>query len=68
MFVTVKFNPRDNLTYTYSYDGDQQLQPGDLVKVETKNGMKTVTVAEVDVRKPPFACKPIHSVLAEGEL
>jgi len=68
MFVSVKFNPRDFRTYTYTYDGDQPLRPGDLVKVETKDGTKTVTVAAVDVKEPAFACKPIVSVLSEGEV
>ena len=67
MFVSVKFNPRHNRTYTYAYDGADPLRPGDLVKVETKDGTKTVTVAAVDVEKPPFPCKPILSVVREGE-
>lgn len=68
MFVSVKFNPRHSRTYTYSYDGTDPLRPGDLVKVETKDGTKTVTVAAVDVAKPPFACKPILSAVREGEV
>ena len=68
MFVSVKFNPRHHRTYTYTYDGDQPLRPGDMVKVETNDGIKAVTVTAVDVKKPPFACKPIASVLLEGEL
>lgn len=68
MFVSVKFNPRHHRTYTYSYDGPDQLRPGDLVKVDTKDGTKTVTVAAVDVSEPPFACKQILSVVQEGEL
>lgn len=68
MFVSVKFNPRHDRTYTYTYDGDQPLRPGDMVKVETNDGAKSVTVAAVDLPKPPFACKPIVSALGEGEL
>lgn len=68
MFVAVKFNQRHHRTYTYTYDGEQALRPGDMVKVETNDGMKTVEVAAVDVPKPPFACKPIASVLREGQV
>lgn len=68
LFVSVKFNPRHYRTYTYTYAGAQPLRPGDLVRVETKDGTKTVTIAAVDVPKPPFACKPILAVMAEGEL
>lgn len=68
MFVSVKFQPRDSRTYTYSYDGAQPLRPGDMVKVDCQTESKTVSVVAVDVPKPPFACKPIVAVLAKGEL
>jgi len=69
MFVTVKFNPWDTRTYTYAYDGDQSLKPGDLVTVDTpREGSKTVEVVSVDVPEPTFACKPITSVVIEGEV
>jgi hypothetical protein len=68
MFVSVKFQPRDSRTYTYTYEGAQPLHPGDMVKVDSKDGTKTVSVVAVNVPKPPFACKPIVAVLAEGGL
>lgn len=68
MFVTVKFNPWDTRTYTYSYDGEQRLKEGDLVTVDTpREGAKTVEVVSVDVPEPSFICKPITSVVTEAE-
>jgi hypothetical protein len=67
MFVTVKFNPADSRTYTYAYDGAEQIEPGDFVVVETREGRKAVEVAAVDVAKPAFPCKPIVAILIEKE-
>jgi hypothetical protein len=68
MFISVKFNAADYHAYTYIYDGDEQLSPGDFVVVETKDGRKPVTVHEVDVSEPPFRCKPIIAILIEKEV
>ena len=40
MFLSVKFNPSDSRTYTYIYDGAEQIEPGDFVIVETREGRK----------------------------
>lgn len=67
MFVAVKFNPGDHRTYTYRYEGTEQIEPGDFVVVETRDGRKAVEVSAVDVPTPSFHCKPISSVLIEKE-
>lgn len=68
MFISVKFNAGDYRFYTYSYDGADQLSPGDFVVVETKDGRMPVTVHEVDVREPPLVCKPIVATLIEKDI
>lgn len=67
MFIAVKFNPADARTYTYAYDGAEQIEPGDFVVVETRDGRKAVEVAEVDVPRPDFRCKPISAILIERD-
>ena len=57
MFVSVKFREYDARTYTYACDLD--VKPGDRVTVETKDGVKVVTVSEVNLDAPRFECKPI---------
>lgn len=59
MFISAKFNPDHNRAYTYAYDGPETFTPGDRVTVETKDGLKTVTVHEVDLPEPAFECKAI---------
>jgi len=68
MFVSVKLNPGDARTYTYAYHGAEQIEPGDFVVVETRDGRKPVEVVAIDVAEPAFACKPIVSVLIEREV
>ena len=68
MFISVKFNAADYWAYTYTYEGEEQLSPGDFVVVETKDGRKTVTVHEVDVSEPQFRCKPISAIMIEKEV
>jgi hypothetical protein len=60
MFVSVKFREGDSRTYTYTCDLD--VNPGDKVTVEGKGEQKIVTVAEVDLPEPSFACKPITGI------
>lgn len=67
MFISVKFNPADPRAYTYTYDGAEQIEPGDFVIVETREGRKPVTVHAVDVQEPAFRCKPIAAILIEKE-
>lgn len=67
MHIAVKFNPSDYRTYTYTYDGAEQIDAGDFVVVETRDGRKAVEVVSVDVPKPNFPCKPISAVLIEKE-
>lgn len=67
MFVSVKFNPADHRTYTYRYEGSEQIEPGDFVVVETRDGRKAVEVSATDVPNPGFPCKAISAVLIEKE-
>ena len=57
MFVSVKFHERDGRAYTYACEVSPS--PGDKVTVETKDGVKVVTVFEVDLPEPSFPCKAI---------
>lgn len=68
MFVAVKFNPQYDRSYTYFYNGAAALSPGDMVKVETKDGIKTAHVEAINVSKPPFTCKPIASVISDRQV
>lgn len=65
MFIAVRFNPADSRTYTYVYNGAEQIEPGDFVVVETREGRKAVEVSAIDVPEPSFRCKPISAVLIE---
>lgn len=60
MFASVKFHERDARSYTYACD--LPVKPGDRVTVETKDGVKIVTVSEVDLPEPSFPCKPITGI------
>lgn len=68
MFISVKFSAQDHRAYTYVYDGEDKLAPGDFVIVEMKDGRKIVTVHEVDLPKPAFICKAITSILIEKKV
>lgn len=67
MHIAVKFQPNATSTYTYTYDGTEQIEPGDFVVVDTRDGRKAVEVAAVDVEEPAFRCKPISAILIEKE-
>jgi len=60
-YVACKFRPTDYRSYTYAYDGDEPLAPGDMVTVEDarSDGWKRVEVVSISDEAPPFACKPI---------
>jgi hypothetical protein len=68
MFISVKFNAADYRSYTYTYEGEEQLSPGDFVVVETKDGRKPVVVHQLNVPEPSFRCKPIVAILIEKEV
>lgn len=58
-FVQIKFNPWDRKTYTYTYDGDAPLEPGDKVEVNSaKEGVVEVEVDGVSDVRP--AAIPAH--------
>lgn len=43
-YVQIQFNPWDRQAYTYTYEGDAPLAPGDRVEVETARGVSEVEV------------------------
>lgn len=70
-YVQITFNPWDQRSYAYSYDGDAPLAPGDRVEVETARGPADVEVVGVcDVRPASVPAhveiKPITRVLLCG--
>lgn len=60
-YIAVRFNPNQSRTYTYHYDGEDELAPGDLVRVPAPDGdgWKAVEVASVGGEEPPFPTKAI---------
>lgn len=60
-YIACKFRPEDGRSYTYHYDGDEPIAPGDVVKVEDArgDGWKRVHVVMVGDEKPHFPTKPI---------
>lgn len=57
-YVAVEFNPWDRRSYTYHNDG-APVSVGDKVRVETRDGSKTVTVVSLPEAAPAFETKPI---------
>lgn len=57
-YVKCRFAADDKRKYTYHNDGDP-VAPGDMVRVETKDGAKTVEVVAVGDEKPNFKTKPV---------
>lgn len=69
VYVQITFNPWDQRSYTYTYDGEAQLAPGDRVEVETARGVSEVEVVGVCVTRPSSVpahveCKPIKRIIA----
>ena len=65
-FVSVKFNPEQERTYTYRND----LAPvavDDRVQVEARGKTKTATVVDVSNDDPGFPCKPIIGLAPEND-
>jgi hypothetical protein len=56
-FLAVEFKPGGR-RYTYCNDGEP-VAIGELIKVEVRGGVQTVSVAELVIEEPPFECKPI---------
>ena len=57
-YLACKFRTTDKRSYTYHNDGAPRAV-GDEVEVETRDGVKTVTVVSVSDQAPSFATKPI---------
>lgn len=71
VYVQIQFNPWDQRSYTYTYEGEAQLVPGDRVEVETQRGLSDVEVVGVCVTRPTSVpdhveLKPISRVLLCG--
>lgn len=62
-YVTCKFRPGDNREYTYHYDGDEPLAPGDRVKVPDRSGdgFRVLAIARIlrPDMKPEFETKGV---------
>lgn len=60
-YVQCKFRREDKRSYTYAYDGAEELAIDDEVKVPDKSGdgWKRVFVSAISDEAPSFACKPI---------
>lgn len=60
-YVAVKFRIADTRTYTYVWNGPEELAEGDQVKVadNRSDGWKRVYVVSISNEAPPFDCKPI---------
>ncbi|HRE44839.1 MAG TPA: hypothetical protein PKY87_12845 [Terricaulis sp.] len=72
VYVQITFNPWDQRSYTYSYDGDAPLAVGDRVEVETKRGHAAVEVVGVIAERPAsipahVEIKPISRVILSGD-
>lgn len=68
MFIQVKFREEDARTYTYTYSGEDEIEPGSYVVVDARGDRKVVRVADVDVPEPKFDCKPVLAVMIEKEV
>lgn len=63
-FLRVRF-PNAKIDYTYTYDGEEPIEPGGKVDVFTRDGIVTVPVVEVSNTRPddvPAHIKPIEGV------
>jgi hypothetical protein len=63
-YVACQFNPWDRRTYTYHNDG-APVAPGDKVKVETRYGLKIITVDSIVDEAPKFETKAILEKVAD---
>lgn len=71
VYVQIQFHPSDRAAYTYTYDGEAPLRPGDTVEVETKRGPVDVEVTGVFWTRPSSVpahveLKPISRVILCG--
>ncbi|HWA22292.1 MAG TPA: hypothetical protein VG735_07860 [Caulobacterales bacterium] len=57
-YVQVRFKPGDAKTYCYHNDG-APLHVGARVRVETRDGIKTVDVVDVGYDSPPYGTKEV---------
>lgn len=60
-YVQCKFGEHSPRTYTYAWDGEEPLAPGDRVEVKAPRdeGKMIAIVVAVTDRAPSFKCKPI---------
>lgn len=61
IYLACKFRDTDSRTYSYHYDGDEDFEPGDKVRVPDRSGdgWKVVTVAAIHFDEPEFPTKGI---------
>lgn len=60
-YAACKFRSTDTRTFTYHYDGEEPLNPGDFVKVPDRSGegWKRVEVVSIGDEAPSFPTKGI---------
>ncbi len=68
-FVACAFRRDDVRLYTYHWDGEPPLVPGDEVKVADKSGdgWRRVYVREVHFNRPAFETKPVLGIAEPDE-
>lgn len=60
-YIACRFRSTDARSFTYHYDGEEPLQPGDFVQVPDRSGdgWKRVEVVSISDEEPSFPTKGI---------
>ena len=64
-YIAVKFRETDTRTWTYHYDGDSEIGPGQTIRVQGRDpggGWEPVIVEAVLTVAPNFRTKPVMEV------
>jgi hypothetical protein len=64
-YVAVKFRETDTRTWTYHYDGDEEIVVGQVIRVQSRDpggGWVPVIVVSVSILGPRFLTKPVMEV------
>jgi hypothetical protein len=70
LYIAVRFRETDRRTWTYHYDGDEQIMPGQTIRVQSRDpggGWVPVIVKSVSTFAPRFATKPVMEVPSDGK-
>ena len=69
-YVAVKFRETDTRTWTYHYDGHEEIMPGQTIRVQSRDpggGCVPVIVDSVLTMRPHFPTKPVMEVPTDAE-